>query len=114
LKAKKFKTKDLELAVRQALNPSLLTQLEDDDDEEEEEEEVEEEITTKKGKGKKPVAKKTPTATNGKATKKTKQTSTTSKRRSRKLALGEEEAVDETAVGDKVDIKRRVSFNRVN
>ncbi|KAJ2962940.1 hypothetical protein NQZ79_g2023 [Umbelopsis isabellina] len=39
LKAKKFKTKDLELAVRQALDPSLL----DDEEEEEEEEEDEEE-----------------------------------------------------------------------
>jgi CRISPR/Cas system CSM-associated protein Csm5 (group 7 of RAMP superfamily) len=40
LKAKKFKTKDLELAVRQALDPSLLEvdeeDQEDDDDEEEE------------------------------------------------------------------------------
>lgn len=96
----------MELAVRQALNPSLLTQLED----EEEDEGNEEDITTKKGKGKKPVTKKTSTVPNGKSTKKTKQTSTTAKRRSRKLALGEEDAVDETAVGDNADKKRRVSF----
>lgn len=44
LKAKKFKTKDLELAVRQALNPSLLKK----EEEEEEEEEVKPEKTTKK------------------------------------------------------------------
>jgi hypothetical protein len=104
LKAKKFKTKDLELAVRQALNPSLLTQLEEDDEEEEEEEEEE----TKKGKGKKPVAKKTP-VTNGKTKKPKQTTSATAKRRSRKLTLGEEDAVDETAVGDS-DRKKRVSL----
>jgi hypothetical protein len=39
LKAKKFKTKDLELAVRQALDPSLLDMDEDDDEEEDDEEE---------------------------------------------------------------------------
>jgi hypothetical protein len=43
LKAKKFKTKDLELAVRQALDPSLLDEEEDDEDEEEDEQEEEEE-----------------------------------------------------------------------
>lgn len=40
LKAKKFKTKDLELAIRQALDPSLL---EVDEEEEEDEEDDEEE-----------------------------------------------------------------------
>lgn len=43
LKAKKFKTKDLELAVRQALDPSLLEVDEDDEEDEEDDEEEEEE-----------------------------------------------------------------------
>lgn len=47
LKAKKFKTKDLELAVRQALDPSLLDADEEDEDEEEEEEEEAEEPVKK-------------------------------------------------------------------
>ncbi|CAO3654945.1 unnamed protein product [Mucor fragilis] len=122
LKAKKFKTKDLELAVRQALNPSLLTQLEEEDDEEEdqdEEEEEEEQVNGKKGKSKNTSTaaanKKKPVA-NGKAAKKTANsvgTTTTAaqKRKSRKLATGgggdEEDAVGDTAVGDSMDRKRR-------
>lgn len=128
LKAKKFKTKDLELAVRQALNPSLLTQLEEendekeDQDEEEEEEEEEEQVNGKKGKSKNTSTaaanKKKPVA-NGKAAKKTASavgTTTTAaqKRKSRKLATGgggdEEDAVGDTAVGDSMDRKRRVSW----
>ncbi|KAI8382252.1 hypothetical protein BD560DRAFT_386082 [Blakeslea trispora] len=114
LKAKKFKTKDLELAVRQALNPSLLTQLEDEEkDEDEEDEEGEDEEDTKKTKGAKkdmPTKKKTSVPVNNKA-KKTKQTesklATAAKRRSRKVTLGDEEAVDETAVGESLERKRR-------
>ncbi|KAI9289347.1 hypothetical protein BC943DRAFT_314136 [Umbelopsis sp. AD052] len=41
LKAKKFKTKDLELAVRQALDPSLLEVDEEDEEEEDDDEEEE-------------------------------------------------------------------------
>jgi hypothetical protein len=122
LKAKKFKTKDLELAIRQALNPSLLTEIE-----EEEEEEEEEEITTKKGKKKVTIDKKKPITTpNGKlptttttTTKKSVKiseattTTTAAKRRSRKLAISDEDEkmVDEIAVGDNTDRKRRVSRN---
>lgn len=120
LKAKKFKTKDLELAVRQALNPSLLTQLEeenneDDDDDEEEEEAEDDEEDIKKGKSRKTSTaanKKKPVA-NGKTSKKKAtpvETTTAQKKKSRKLAMGDEEdAVGDTAVGDSVDRKRRVS-----
>ncbi|CAO0797974.1 unnamed protein product [Mucor circinelloides] len=118
LKAKKFKTKDLELAVRQALNPSLLTQLEeenneDEDDDEEEEEAEDDEEDIKKGKSRKTSTaanKKKPVA-NGKTSKKKAtpvETTTAQKRKSRKLAMGDEEdAVGDTAVGDSVDRKRR-------
>ncbi|GAN02506.1 conserved hypothetical protein [Mucor ambiguus] len=122
LKAKKFKTKDLELAVRQALNPSLLTQLEEENNEDEEEEEEEEEDAEEEDNGKKAKSKKTSTAAvnkkkpvaNGKAAKKTPNTvgttATAQKRKSRKLASGggdEEDAVGDTAVGDSMDRKRR-------
>lgn len=95
LKAKKFKTKDLELAVRQALNPSLLTDLEQE----------EEEISTKKVKGKKKAEPK-PNGT----TKKKDTTTIATKRRSRNLQVNqekEEEMVDETAVSE--NVKKRVS-----
>lgn len=79
LKEKKFKTKDLELAVRQALNPSLLTDLEEEDT-----------STKKKGKKKAETKKKdTPAAT-------------PTKRQSRNLNL-EQDMVDEDIV------KKRVS-----
>ncbi|KAK4515243.1 uncharacterized protein ATC70_002853 [Mucor velutinosus] len=123
LKAKKFKTKDLELAVRQALNPSLLTQLEEENNEDEEDEDAEdedaedEEENEKKGKSKKTSTaaanKKKPVA-NGKTAKKTANsvgtTTSAQKRKSRKLATGggdEEDAVGDTAIGDSMDRKRR-------
>ncbi|KAL9538805.1 hypothetical protein MBANPS3_010664 [Mucor bainieri] len=122
LKAKKFKTKDLELAVRQALNPSLLTQLEeesngDEEADEEEEDAEDEEENGKKGKSKKAstaAANKKKSVTNGKAAKKTANavgtTTTAQKRKSRKVASeggDEEDAVGDTAVGDNMDRKRR-------
>ncbi|OBZ87428.1 PWWP domain-containing protein2 [Choanephora cucurbitarum] len=66
LKAKKFKTKDLETAIHQALDPSILKAEEEaeaaaaleDDDEEEEEEEEEEEDKKKRTTKKKSVQKK--------------------------------------------------------
>ncbi|CAO3607069.1 unnamed protein product [Mucor hiemalis] len=120
LKAKKFKTKNLELAIRQALNPALLTEIE----EEEEAEEDEEDDTTannKKGKGKKKAAatesttttkKKAPatttTTTNGKSSE------NTTKRRSRKLAVSDEDEkiVDETAVGDRKRRRKSMSIEK--
>lgn len=51
LKAKKFKTKDLENAVREALNPSSIErEQQEDEDEEEEEESEEENKKSKRGK----------------------------------------------------------------
>ncbi|KAI8641743.1 hypothetical protein BD408DRAFT_417594 [Parasitella parasitica] len=110
LKAKKFKTKDLEMAVRQALNPSVVAQMLEDKDGEDAEEDEEE---VKKGKGKKastPVANRKKPVANGKPTKRKVNTveSAAQKRKSRKLALGDEEdAVGDTAVGDSLDRKRR-------
>ncbi|CEP16389.1 hypothetical protein [Parasitella parasitica] len=115
LKAKKFKTKDLEMAVRQALNPSLLAQIqadEDDEDEQADEEEGEEE-RAKKGKGKRvssSVANKKKPVANGQTTKRKANTvdSAAQKRKGRKLVVGdEEEAVGDTAVGYSLDRKRR-------
>ncbi|KAG2205577.1 hypothetical protein INT47_005952 [Mucor saturninus] len=104
LREKKFKTKDLELAVRQALNPSLLTQEEEEEEREEEEEEVKE------------VRKKV-VKTTKKATQKKKDTSlpppptltttTTTKRRSRNLHL---EDMDDTGALDNQK-KRRKSMS---
>ncbi|GAA5817397.1 hypothetical protein MFLAVUS_010943 [Mucor flavus] len=122
LNAKKYKTKDLEMAIRQALNPSLLTELEEEEEEEEEEEKSEEPVekkentASKKLKGKKkptPEPKKKVTATtNGKPTpaKKGKENATATKRRSRnlqKLEDEDEKMVDDTAVSENVDRKKR-------
>ncbi|ORE09497.1 Tudor/PWWP/MBT [Rhizopus microsporus var. microsporus] len=92
LKAKKFKTKDLELAVRQALNPSLLKEAEESDEdgeEEEEEEEDEEEEEEPKGKRKAREPPKRKTNNSRGVTKKT--TETQPKRRGRKAVVGDED-----------------------
>lgn len=96
LKEKKFKTRDLELAVRQALNPALLTQ----EIAEEEEEEEEEDPPVEEKQKKKPVTKKT--------TQKKKDTPTVAtKRRSRNLQL-DQDMEDETGALD--NLKKRVSL----
>lgn len=130
LNAKKYKTKDLEMAIRQALNPSLLTELEEEEEGEEEEEQKEESeepvvekkesTASKKLKGKKKPTpepkKKVAATTNGKPTtpaKKGKENATATKRRSRnlqKLEDEDEKMVDDTAVSENVDSrKKRVS-----
>ncbi|KAI7874343.1 uncharacterized protein EV154DRAFT_556016 [Mucor mucedo] len=112
LKEKKFKTKDLELAVRQALNPSLLTQ-EEEEEEREEEEEEEEEVkevrkkvakTTKKATQKKKDTSLPPPPTLTTTT----TTNATTKRRSRNLHL--EDMEDDTGALDNQK-KRRKSMS---
>ncbi|CAO3606926.1 unnamed protein product [Cunninghamella echinulata] len=75
LKARKFKTKDLELAVREALDPSALE--EEDDEREEENEEEEQNETPLEKKRKAPTAK--GGKKNSKATTNKKSTTTTTK-----------------------------------
>lgn len=113
------------MAIRQALNPSLLTELEEEEEEEEEEEKSEEPVekkentAAKKLKGKKKPTpepkKKVAATTNGKPTpaKKGKENATATKRRSRnlqKLEDEDEKMVDDTAVSENVDRKKRVSI----
>ncbi|KAG0173529.1 hypothetical protein DFQ28_008199 [Apophysomyces sp. BC1034] len=124
LKAKKFKSKDLELAVRQALDPSSLD--EDVDEEEDESGEEEEEVgRSRKAKaktGRRKQATEAPkrkkaAASNGRRKPKvaveeeeeeedTESTPVKSKRRSRKL--DEEKTVDENTNDNTRDRKKRV------
>ncbi|KAG2221691.1 hypothetical protein INT45_002729 [Circinella minor] len=120
LKTKKFKTKDLENAVRQALDPSLLEKLEQEEEEEEEESEEEQQPAKKTKKTR--VSRKNasePTATNKKkaagnigrrgkkaATKETSSTSSSSTSSKEATATAtEEEEEDESESPTK--IKRR-------
>ena len=116
LKTKKFKTKDLENAVRQALDPSLLEKLEQEEEEEEEESEEEQQPAKKTKKAR--VSRKNasePTATNkkkatgniGRRGKKaaTKETSSSSSSSKEATATATEEEEDESESSAKV--KRR-------
>ncbi|KAI8379588.1 uncharacterized protein BYT42DRAFT_569307 [Radiomyces spectabilis] len=118
LKAKKFKTKDLEIAVRQALDPSLLEELEEEEEEEEEEEpedEEEEEVAKKadkaakkKGADKKTNARKktAPASEEEEEEDKKRANVSNNKRRSRKLS--------EKAPSPKDRKKRRKSMSQEN
>lgn len=125
MKAKKFKTRELENAVRQALDPSLLEEEEQEDEEEEEEDEEEEEeevVTTKKttrGRSKASSTAKNASAAKKKtAPKRSKSRSkdeeeeevesspAKAKRRSRKLEESDKDAIHETDTGR----KKRVSW----
>ncbi|KAI7887106.1 hypothetical protein K492DRAFT_31609 [Lichtheimia hyalospora FSU 10163] len=125
MKAKKFKTRELENAVRQALDPSLLEEEEQEDDDEEDEEEEEEEeeiITTKKTRGRSKAAS-TKSANAGKKKTTPKRSKSRSKeeeeeevesnpvkakRRSRKLEETDKDVIHEADSGRK---KRRKSVS---
>ncbi|KAI9472477.1 MAG: hypothetical protein EXX96DRAFT_584265 [Benjaminiella poitrasii] len=94
LKAKKFKTKDLEMAVRQALDPELLAQIEREEAEDEEEEEEEEE-EEKVGKNK--AKNNTKKTANGKR-----------KSTSRKMAVGDEDE----PIDDRKRRRKSMSFEK--
>ncbi|KAI8139349.1 hypothetical protein BJV82DRAFT_521818 [Fennellomyces sp. T-0311] len=110
LKAKKFKTKDLENAVRQALDPSLLEKEEqEDEDEDDDDEQSEEEQAAKKPRRTRTARKnasdtKKKTATGGRRAKKAKEDeeeddsepSNKVKRRSRKLDDADKDMHDAT------------------
>lgn len=131
MKAKKFKTRELENAVRQALDPSLLEEEEQEDEEEEEEDEEEEEeevVTTTTKKTTRGRSKASSTAKNASAAAKKKTAPKRSKsrskdeeeeevesspakakRRSRKLEESDKDAIHETDTGR----KKRVSWGVV-
>ncbi|KAI7898563.1 uncharacterized protein BX663DRAFT_524602 [Cokeromyces recurvatus] len=112
LKAKKFKTKDLEMAVRQALNPALLEQIE----REEAEAEAEEEEHTNKRKNN---TKKT--AANGKRKSTTRKMAVEDedesiedrKRRRKSMSLEKEEDVRNSPQMDKEELKKTPEYKRV-
>lgn len=116
MKAKKFKTRELENAVRQALDPSLLEEEEQEEDEDEDEEEEEEEVITKKttrARSKSSTAKSTNAGKKKTTPKQSKSRSkdeedeqvesspAKAKRRSRKLEESDKDAIHETDVGRK-------------
>ncbi|KAI9473649.1 MAG: hypothetical protein EXX96DRAFT_610576 [Benjaminiella poitrasii] len=119
LKAKKFKTKDLELAIHQALDPSLLKAEEEAEAaaaaaaEAEEEEEEEEEVMTKRkrGKGTRSSDKTNDKKKKGSATETKKRNNSSSASR-RKTYEEEEEEEEEEEVVESRPKRKRAANNR--
>ncbi|CAO3591390.1 unnamed protein product [Absidia cylindrospora] len=115
LKAKKFKTKDLEMAVREALDPTLIEDREEEDEEEEDEGEEEEQEKAPQGKKKPKATGTATTGTTGKGGKKaTSKTASASTKKTKAAAAAttkasSEEDADTQSVNSNNSNKRGVS-----